>query len=187
MTWKLDLIIVILILAILFMVYLFMKPTGTTALITTTTTTTLTTTNTENLQQATTTTTMLSTTTMITTTTAPTTTTTTTTTTSRVYISGMELNGTTAADEWIEISVNADMTNYTLKDAANHTYTFPDFTMSGSARVHTGAGMNNETDVYWNRSSGVWNNDGDTAFLFDASKNKLDEKYCASGTCWFTS
>lgn len=60
---------------------------------------------------------------------------------------------------------------WTLSDLANHIYYFPsDFVLPAGASVtlHTGVGANNQTDIFWNRGSAVWNNDGDTSYL----KNK---------------
>ncbi|NNG38042.1 lamin tail domain-containing protein [Flexivirga sp. ID2601S] len=59
---------------------------------------------------------------------------------------------------------------YRIKDAQNHTYVFPKgYTIGArkSVTVHTGKGRNTATDVYWNQTNYVWNNDrpGDTARL----------------------
>lgn len=82
----------------------------------------------------------------------------------------MHLNG-----EWVEIanqgSENESLADWTLMDQQNHTYTFKNLTLDAgsSVKVHTGAGNDSMTDVYWCRNSPVWNNDGDTAILRDAS------------------
>lgn len=89
-------------------------------------------------------------------------------------IPDMSLDGATLNDEWVDISNDGssilDMSGYTLEDEAGYTYTFPDsFALDAGAtvRVHTGDGTDTTTDLYWGRGSGVWNNDGDTAYVFD--------------------
>ena len=80
-------------------------------------------------------------------------------------------------EEWVEItnqgSDEVSLTDWTLEDAQNHSYTFPDFSLAAGAavKVRTGEGTDTATDLFWNRSSSVWNNDGDVATLMDASGN----------------
>ncbi|MFH1420499.1 MAG: lamin tail domain-containing protein [Candidatus Aenigmatarchaeota archaeon] len=104
---------------------------------------------------------------------------------SNVSISMMQLHGTNALDEFIKLAGHANLTNYKLKDIANHVFTFPDFILNGSVRVHTGLGTNNATDVFWQRSSAVWNNDGDAAFLLDGSGALIDRQQCFEQVCVF--
>ncbi|WP_435320807.1 DUF4350 domain-containing protein [Haloarchaeobius sp. TZWSO28] len=68
-----------------------------------------------------------------------------------------------------------DMTDYVCEDEAAHDYTFPSFTLDAGATVtlHTGIGTDTSTDLYWGRGSSVWNNSGDTVYLFDASGNTV--------------
>jgi hypothetical protein len=79
--------------------------------------------------------------------------------------------------EWVEItnldSASENLTGWTLSDAGNHTYTFLDFSLSAGAavKVHTGSGTDSARDLYWNRNSSIWNNDGDEATLKDSSGN----------------
>lgn len=63
----------------------------------------------------------------------------------------------------------ANLSGWQVKDAANHTYTFPTFTLSAGTRVklHTGSGTNTATDLYWGSGQFIWNNGGDTIFLYD--------------------
>ena len=70
----------------------------------------------------------------------------------------------------------ADMTNWTLRDEANHTYTFPTFTLNGGASVQvwTKGGTDTATDLYWGSGSAIWNNTGDTAYLRDSEGNLVD-------------
>jgi hypothetical protein len=77
---------------------------------------------------------------------------------------------------------DVDLTGWTLRDTATHrrapySYRFPRFTLRGGAavRVHTGAGTNDQDDLYWGRGWGVWNNTGDTAVLLDAAGDEIDQ------------
>jgi hypothetical protein len=79
-------------------------------------------------------------------------------------------------EEWVEISnlgtTDVSLAGWTLEDAQNHTYKFPDFSLKASGAVKIRTGMGNDTvDLFWNRSSSIWNNDGDVATLMDASGN----------------
>ncbi|MBM4429803.1 MAG: lamin tail domain-containing protein, partial [Chloroflexi bacterium] len=62
-----------------------------------------------------------------------------------------------------------DMTGWHVRDKAGATYTFPTYILPAAAqvRLHTGAGSNTATDLYWNRAAAVWNNDHDTVLLYD--------------------
>ena len=53
-------------------------------------------------------------------------------------------------------------------DGARHTYTFPTFSLSAGASVsvHSGAGTNTATALYWHSNGAIWNNDGDCAHLY---------------------
>ncbi len=72
-----------------------------------------------------------------------------------------------------------DMTGWTLTDEEiKHTYTFASFTLASEATVtvHTGHGVNSATDLYWGRDpvrDPVWNDDGDTATLWDTSGTRI--------------
>lgn len=88
-----------------------------------------------------------------------------------VHIAGLDLQ-----NERVTVA-NADpaavnLTGWTIADeGARNNYTFPVFTLSPGAdvTVHSGAGNDTATDLYWGRSSPVWNNDGDLATLADAN------------------
>lgn len=83
--------------------------------------------------------------------------------------------------EWIEIA-NEDtqpvqMAGYSLKDEANHIYTFGDFTVEAGAsfRLYSGQGQNSQSELYWGLfDESVWNNDSDAAFLRDAQGALVD-------------
>ena len=69
------------------------------------------------------------------------------------------------------------MLGYTLKDEANHIYTFGDFAAQPGAsfRLHTGQGQDSPIELYWGLvNESVWNNDSDTAFLRDAQGALVD-------------
>jgi hypothetical protein len=68
-----------------------------------------------------------------------------------------------------DTSAAIDLTGWTLRDLADHVFTFPAFTLeSGFAvAVWTGVGTNNQDNLYWGRHAAVWNNTGDTASLRD--------------------
>lgn len=74
-------------------------------------------------------------------------------------------------------TVAADLTNWSIQDLIGHSYTFPEFSLNPAThvRVHTGSGENTATDLYWGRGSAVWNNEGDTVFLYDSSGSQVDE------------
>ncbi len=64
------------------------------------------------------------------------------------------------------------ITGWTLRDlprpgTAAHVYKFPAFSLAAGAsvRVHTGAGTNSKTDLYWHLTYFVWGDDSDTATL----------------------
>lgn len=83
--------------------------------------------------------------------------------------------------EWVEIvnqgSEAVNLEGYTLKDAANHIYTFPAFTLQPGAtvRLYSGQGQNDANSLYWGLvGESVWNNGGDSAFLRDKEGNLVD-------------
>lgn len=83
--------------------------------------------------------------------------------------------------EWVEITNQSDQTvqmqGYTLKDEANHIYTFGNFTVQPGAefRLYSGQGRDKATELFWGLSGeSVWNNGGDTAFLRDAEGALID-------------
>jgi hypothetical protein len=79
--------------------------------------------------------------------------------------------GIDAEGEYVEIKnlgqTAADLTDWTLRDAAITVFAFPAFTLNGQAtvRVWVKSGVNTATDLYWGRGGAVWNNTGDTAIL----------------------
>ncbi|MFH0860170.1 MAG: thermonuclease family protein [Candidatus Altiarchaeota archaeon] len=64
-----------------------------------------------------------------------------------------------------------DLMSWTIKDDANHIYTFPSFILENSRTVtiYTGFGTNTKKELYWSSSgkscNSIWNNDEDTLYL----------------------
>jgi hypothetical protein len=78
-------------------------------------------------------------------------------------------------EEWVEVAnngtVDENLAGWTIQDQQNHTFTFPDFNLKAGTtiKIHTGTGSNSDEDLYWNRSTSIWNNDGDLATLINTS------------------
>ena len=77
-----------------------------------------------------------------------------------------------------DTSASIDMGAWTLRDAANHVFTFPPFLLGAgfSVRVWTKAGSNDAENLYWRHRMPLWNNSGDTAILRDAAGAEIDRK-----------
>jgi len=72
----------------------------------------------------------------------------------------------------------ADLSGWHVRDEQGNRYEFPPFGLPGGAyvRLHTGIGINTGTDLYWGRDSEVWDNSGDTVFVYD-DEWQLVERY----------
>jgi competence protein ComEC len=60
-----------------------------------------------------------------------------------------------------------------------HTYSFPStYTLKSKATVtiYTGRGTNSATKLYWGSGAFIWNNDGDTAYLYNAQGTLVSTK-----------
>lgn len=68
-----------------------------------------------------------------------------------------------------------DMTGWVLKDRAGHRFEFPGllFHPGTEMRIWTKSGENSVTDLYWGHRAPLWNNTGDTAYLYDARENEI--------------
>lgn len=79
------------------------------------------------------------------------------------------------ADEYVEIEntgdVAADLENWTLSDEADHTYTFPSYSLEPgqSIKVYTNMG-----EFSFESGWAIWNNTGDTAYLKDGEGELVD-------------
>ena len=71
----------------------------------------------------------------------------------------------------------AEMTGWHLRDEGNHVYTFGPTVLAVGARlwVHSGSGADTAEHLYWGRTKEVWNDTGDTVYLYDAAWNPIDE------------
>src|SRR5262249_11066093 len=82
-----------------------------------------------------------------------------------------DLEGPQAQGEFVLIENDraavADLSGWTLSDAAKHVFTFPLFTLAPGAtvRIWTGQGHNDAENLFWGRRQAVWNNTGDIAIL----------------------
>ncbi len=83
--------------------------------------------------------------------------------------------------EWIEVKNEDNQTvslqGYTLKDEANHIYTFGRFSLrpGASFRLYSGRGQDSPSELYWGYAGeSVWNNDHDSAFLRDTGGALVD-------------
>jgi LysM repeat protein len=59
--------------------------------------------------------------------------------------------------------------HWTLRDAQNNAFLFPDLYLAPDAevRIHTGMGNSTPQHLYWNRDTAVWEEPGDTVILAD--------------------
>ena len=76
-------------------------------------------------------------------------------------------------------STAVNLANWTLEDAGgHHRFTFPAFTLNPgkSVEVWTKPGSNTETALYWGKTTSIWNNQGDTAYLRDQNGTLIAEK-----------
>jgi len=66
-----------------------------------------------------------------------------------------------------------DLSGWSLKDQATHFYYFENIVLEPgeSLVIYTGSGSNTATEVFWNSDEPIWNNNGDTVFLFDSEGN----------------
>jgi hypothetical protein len=63
------------------------------------------------------------------------------------------------------------MKGWKIRDSHNyHTYYFPSYTLKPKYTVtlRSGKGTNTASTLYWNKYSFIWNNKGDTAYLYNA-------------------
>lgn len=81
-------------------------------------------------------------------------------------------------DEYVEFKNTGehamDLTGWTVEDEADHTYHFPNgFTVEAGATVtlYTGSGDDTGSELYWGSERAIWNNDGDTIFVYDENAN----------------
>ena len=84
--------------------------------------------------------------------------------------------------KWVEIknagSTSVNLKGFILEDEAQHKFIFLDFMLDTgkTAKVYSGSGTQDSRSLYWGSNLAIWNNDGDTAYLYDGS-NKLVDTY----------
>jgi len=90
-------------------------------------------------------------------------------------------SATSLNNEWVSLvnsgSRSVNLNHYTIRDKSNHVYTFGNVTIAGNGGrlwLHTGKGTNTTANRYWGSGSYIWNNDGDTAYLRNASGTAVD-------------
>jgi micrococcal nuclease len=90
-------------------------------------------------------------------------------------------DGVNPNGEWIELTnegdVALDLAGYTLQDERLHVYTFGAVVLPPGAtvRIYSGRGSDTTSELYWGLAGeAVWNNDGDTAYLYDATGAFID-------------
>jgi hypothetical protein len=74
------------------------------------------------------------------------------------------------------------LTNWTVRDAAGHTYKFGSFCLGAGKYVylHTGRGTNTASHRYWGSGNYIWNNTGDRAYLRNSVGTLMDS--CSWGS-----
>ena len=85
-----------------------------------------------------------------------------------VYVSDLSLG-----DEWVKISNTGNspvsLEAWKIEDeGSKHSYTFPSYTLNSGAEVtvYSAKGANSATELYMQLDDPIWNNDGDTAYLY---------------------
>jgi competence protein ComEC len=104
-------------------------------------------------------------------------------TTGNVAITNIFYDGTGSSepDEYVEIknedNKSIQLQNWTLRDNANHIFTFPSFVMTPGkvCRVYTNEYHSEWCGFDYHSGSPIWNNDGDTAYLKDAMGNLISQ------------
>ena len=73
-----------------------------------------------------------------------------------------------------------DMTGWKVRDENGNSFYFPQFVLCSSclAVLHSGFGEDSGNNLYWKSNIAIWNNDGDTLWLYDENgKLILRESY----------
>ena len=63
-----------------------------------------------------------------------------------------------------------NLVNWVIKDESRKLYKF-NIILINRINLHSNDGQDNETDIFWNAKTDVWNNDRDTLYLFDEDNN----------------
>ena len=87
----------------------------------------------------------------------------------------------TGPDEYVEIrneeSFPIQLNDWTLRDAADHIFTFPSFVIQPDqvSRVYTNQNHPEWCGFNYGSGSPIWNNTGDTAYLRDSNGILIDD------------
>jgi Lamin Tail Domain len=77
--------------------------------------------------------------------------------------------------EWVRLhnrtNRTINLTHWTLRDRSGHVYGLGTYRIKpfGFVKIHTGRGTNTQTNRFWGHRGYIWNNNGDTATLKNAS------------------
>lgn len=63
-----------------------------------------------------------------------------------------------------------NISSWKIKDESRKIYNF-NISLNDRITLHSTKGQDNETDIFWNSKTDVWNNDRDTLYLFDEEDN----------------
>lgn len=92
------------------------------------------------------------------------------------------VNGTAEPDEYVQIQ-NQDtkaiqVQNWTLRDVANHVFTFPNYVMQPgqSCRIYTNVYDQSTCGFTYGSGAAIWNNGGDTAYLRDSTGALISQR-----------
>jgi micrococcal nuclease len=78
-----------------------------------------------------------------------------------------------------KVLVSGTLLGYSVEDQTGHRYRFPDqvFNKGDVVKLHSGAGVDSQTDLYWGASgAAIWNNSGDTVKVLDP-QDQIVETY----------
>ncbi|MBE8539460.1 lamin tail domain-containing protein [Geoglobus acetivorans] len=73
-------------------------------------------------------------------------------------------------------SSSVNLAGWVLEDDAGHKYVFPPYTMNSGETlyIYSGNGVDSTGKLYWGYGRAIWNNGGDTAYLYDSTGNLVD-------------
>lgn len=110
----------------------------------------------------------------------------TTSTNNNVYISALYVGAPhqTPNQEYVKITnkgtTAVSMRGWKITDkGAKHTYYFPSsYTLKAKSTVtlRSGKGTNTASTLYWQKNIFIWNNEGDTAYLYNAQGKLVSSK-----------
>lgn len=92
-------------------------------------------------------------------------------------------SGSQEPDEYVVIrnddTFMIQVGGWTLRDEANHVFTFPNYIMTpgNACRVYTNENHPEYCGFNYSSGSGIWNNGGDCGYLRDANSTLIDD-YC---------